>query len=205
MLTAIWSYIENALPFIVISLPLLIICRVAVNCFYAHRKTSVLRCVNFAREICIIIFSLYAVGLASQTVIPKLVWEDRGFVIAETLHFTKYNFIAFVSIIDCIEKIFLHQNMYYVIFLFGNIFIFAPIGCFCGIMMKKDKYRLLKAVCISCAVSVFIETVQIFLDRMVDVDDVILNTLGGFIGYLLCICMEKIFPGFRGKFRKYNE
>ena len=44
--------------------------------------------------------------------------------------------------------------------------------------------------------SVFIETVQVFLARMVDIDDVILNTLGGVIGYVLFLLLRKIAPGF---------
>lgn len=65
----------------------------------------------------------------------------------------------------------------------GNIVLFIPLGfyatCYC-------KLRGISGITlISLLSSVIIETVQYFIGRSVDIDDVILNTIGGIIGFLL--------------------
>ena len=49
------------------------------------------------------------------------------------------------------------------------------------------------ALALSGGVSCLIEFLQLFLGRSVDVDDVLLNVLGGFLGYLLfCLLPKKL-------------
>ena len=87
------------------------------------------------------------------------------------------------------------MNLYYVIYLVGNILVFIPIGFFVGLLPHKTvKFR--HATVISFFASAVIETVQLFLPRMVDIDDVILNTLGGITGFALFILLKKVAPGF---------
>ena len=76
----------------------------------------------------------------------------------------------------------------------GNVLIFAPMGFLPPLLWKKARH-LFAAVGLSAVVSFLIEFVQLFLGRSVDVDDLILNTLGGLLGYLLFCLIPKKWKG----------
>lgn len=197
LLQAAWAYIENAVPFILIALPFVIVWRVLSALITARsRKCTFRESLNILREIFMLMFSVYVVWLASQTVIPHMEWVDGGFVVdLPEIYVTKYNIVPFAAIWDAVCKIFVDVNLYYVIYLVGNIIVFIPLGFFNGLLGPKN-IKAWQAVMISFFVSAFIETIQIFLPRMVDIDDVILNTAGGFIGYALFVLLQKFAPGF---------
>ena len=65
-----------------------------------------------------------------------------------------------------------------------NIILFIPLGFFLPILYKK--YRNLKKVTlVGFLISLFIEIMQLFSHRATDIDDLITNTLGTMIGYLI--------------------
>ena len=65
---------------------------------------------------------------------------------------------------------------------FGNIIIFIPAGLFIPTLSKRAK-NILQTTIIGFGWSLLIELSQLFLiDRCSDIDDLILNTLGAFIG-----------------------
>ncbi len=64
----------------------------------------------------------------------------------------------------------------------GNILIFIPLGFL--IPMIDNSKSFFKILLISFSTSIFIEFIQFFIGRSVDIDDVILNVLGGIIGYI---------------------
>ncbi|WP_138159499.1 VanZ family protein [Peptoniphilus catoniae] len=68
--------------------------------------------------------------------------------------------------------------------IFGNILIFIPMG-FMIPVLYKDMRDLKKILIFLSLISILIETVQFFVGRSVDIDDFILNVLGGSIGYLI--------------------
>ena len=66
----------------------------------------------------------------------------------------------------------------------GNTLMFVPLGIVFPIVYKRlDSYKMAALTGFCC--SLCIELVQLFLDRVSDVDDLILNTLGYVIGYLV--------------------
>lgn len=69
--------------------------------------------------------------------------------------------------------------------LFGNIIVFMPLGFFLPVLRKG--YRKILYVVINCFfISLCIEVLQLYYKvGIFDVDDLFLNTLGGFLGYLL--------------------
>ena len=132
----------------------------------------------------------------SQTVIPHMEWADGGFVVSvPDQYVAKYNYIPFAAISDALYKIFVDVNLYYVIYLVGNILVFIPVGFFVALLIPKS-VKAWHITLMSFLSSAVIETIQMFLPRMVDIDDVILNTLGGFIGFLLYLLMRKAAPKF---------
>lgn len=76
----------------------------------------------------------------------------------------------------------------------GNIIMFLPIGFFAGLL--SDKPRWWKGTVYAFVLSFFIETVQLFVARGTDVDDLILNTLGGLAGHALFLLVRRWAPGF---------
>lgn len=77
--------------------------------------------------------------------------------------------------------------------LVGNILLFVPFG-FLGIqIIKKFHYSLGKITVLGMFVSIFIETYQfLFTYRVANIDDVILNTLGTFIGASIFVIHLKL-------------
>jgi glycopeptide antibiotics resistance protein len=72
----------------------------------------------------------------------------------------------------------------------GNIVLFIPFGYF---MSHYCKIRGLGTITIvSFLTSFVIETVQHFIGRSFDVDDIILNIVGGILGFLIYIALNAI-------------
>ncbi len=77
---------------------------------------------------------------------------------------------------------------------FGNVLLFMPIGFFEVLLhpaATRKKQLLLSAVS-AAVLSLFVEIFQCFTARVSDVDDIILNTIGGVSGALLCMFQQKI-------------
>ena len=65
---------------------------------------------------------------------------------------------------------------------FGNIILFMPFGFFAAYYTKMKK--LGSITLISFLVSLTIEVVQKYIGRSFDIDDILLNVLGGILGFL---------------------
>ena len=78
----------------------------------------------------------------------------------------------------------------------GNIVIFLPFGFFTSYYLNTKKW--VSPVLITLIVSLGAEGIQYYIGRIFDVDDIILNVLGGFLGYLLFVAFSAI----RGKLPK---
>ena len=72
----------------------------------------------------------------------------------------------------------------------GNIVLFIPFGFFASYYLNAKK--ALTPTVITLIVSLCIEGIQYRIGRIFDVDDIILNVLGGFLGYLLFIALSAI-------------
>ncbi len=76
--------------------------------------------------------------------------------------------------------------------LWGNIGMFAPIG-FCVPLLWRNRtwYHVLL---VGGLFSAAIEFVQVFVGRVSDVDDIMLNTFGAMIGFILFCILYKVIP-----------
>ena len=72
----------------------------------------------------------------------------------------------------------------------GNIILFIPFGYFATYYSKLTKIRHIFFM--TFITSTTIEIVQRFIGRSFDVDDIILNVVGGIIGFLLFIGLDAI-------------
>lgn len=85
------------------------------------------------------------------------------------------------------------------ILLIGNLLIFVPIGLLAGILFK-DLRSGWKMLLVGVGISLTIEILQLILAvRVFDVDDILLNALGTWLGYLLFLGVNAL-PPFRRLF-----
>lgn len=73
----------------------------------------------------------------------------------------------------------------------GNIILFVPFGFFVSYYLKLDKKSFIFFT--TLFVSIIIELIQLKIGRAFDVDDIILNIVGGMLGYILYRIVDKIF------------
>ncbi len=72
----------------------------------------------------------------------------------------------------------------------GNILLFIPFGFFASYYLNTKKAWT--PVIITLIVSLCAEGMQYYLGRIFDVDDIILNVLGGFLGYLIFVALSAV-------------
>lgn len=82
--------------------------------------------------------------------------------------------------------------------LLGNVALFLPIGFLLPLLWRRN--RLLRTILFGFFLSLLIECIQLFLIRSPDIDDLILNTLGTCIGYLLFFVLHLLLPRLCGWF-----
>lgn len=72
----------------------------------------------------------------------------------------------------------------------GNIIIFIPFGYLIGIYVNPKK--IWPVIITTILTSTVVEFVQLNIGRSFDIDDILLNVVGGFIGYLIYIGLAAI-------------
>ena len=145
------------------------------------------------REIALGIFVLFMVGLlalAFQGIyrMPSRMLEDARSRLATG---RGINLVPFRSI----QAYFVHYDLdMFLVNFAGNIVMFMPWGFGLTLLWKKNQKMWLAAL-YSLGLTVFIESVQLFIGRSVDVDDLILNFVGSCMGAGICHMLRKKFPG----------
>lgn len=79
---------------------------------------------------------------------------------------------------------------YFVWNVIGNIAIFIPFGFIVSLILNSSKVK--KPLLITAITSLTIEFVQMEIGRSFDIDDIILNCIGGIVGFLLYIGLSAI-------------
>ena len=72
----------------------------------------------------------------------------------------------------------------------GNIMLFVPYGFLASYFLNNKKLGVMTVLTLT--VTLTIETVQYYIGRVFDIDDVILNLLGGTIGFLIFVGLDAI-------------
>jgi len=114
-----------------------------------------------------------------------------------------YNFIPFKSIIGIIREAFTYKMYGQIVTqIIGNILLFTPFTMFLS-GYYDDKNRFIKVVISSLFLTILVESLQGIFNSMlqynyraVDIDDIILNTLGGILGYLVFRIVSKLYKKF---------
>lgn len=72
----------------------------------------------------------------------------------------------------------------------GNMIMFVPYGFFSSYFSKNN--RIKTALLLVLTASVVIESTQLAIGRIFDVDDILLNVAGGMIGYFIYLVFDKL-------------
>ena len=72
----------------------------------------------------------------------------------------------------------------------GNIMLFIPYGFLASYFLDNKKLSIMTIQTIIASLT--IETVQYYIGRVFDIDDIILNLLGGIIGFLIFVGLNAI-------------
>lgn len=110
------------------------------------------------------------------------------------------NFIPFKEIL----RYNIGSSMFYKNVL-GNMVMFVPFGFFVSYFLKLEK--MYSITLITILTSVTIEITQLLIGRVFDVDDLLLNLIGGIVGFLLYELVHKLrikLPNFLKKDYIYN-
>ena len=102
----------------------------------------------------------------------------------QDVSWSSHNYIPFKEILryDIGSKLF-YKNI------FGNMLLFVPYGIFIAKYLNLKEPRIL--LIISFITSLSIEVIQFLIGRVFDVDDIILNVVGSFLGFLIYIIFQK--------------
>ena len=168
-------YINGMIPYIIVFLPIYAIIRYN----YLRKKE---KNINITQEVFLAFFLCFLIGLLSQTIIPEFEYINGKIeIVKSNILYDKVNLIPFNTIIDNIRY---GSFNYFFINVVGNIVMFTIIGIF--LPMLFERYKKVKSTLLfGFFLSLSIEIIQILLPRATDVDDIILNVVGIFIGYLI--------------------
>lgn len=82
----------------------------------------------------------------------------------------------------------------------GNMLLFLPFGFFVSYLLKNEKMGL--TVLLTVVASCSIEVVQLLIGRVFDVDDIILNVLGGITGFYIYHILDSVRKKYAKLFQK---
>lgn len=145
------------------------------------------RKVIFYKEILGLLFIVYILCLFHVVTFQDVTWSSSNFIpFKEMLRYRFASSLFFRNVL-------------------GNMLMFIPFGFFVSYFLKlKKPYSILL---LSLLISSTIETTQLLIGRVFDVDDIILNVVGGVIGfavYKLFSILKEHLPAFLKKDMIYN-
>lgn len=145
------------------------------------------------REIVLAAFVLFMIGLLALALQGRYQMPSRMLASARERISTGVgiNLVPFRSI----QAYFVHYGLDgFLVNFVGNIVMFVPWGFGLTLLWKKNQ-RIWIIVLYSLGLTVMIETIQLFIGRSVDVDDLILNFIGSCLGAVAYHVLRRKFPG----------
>lgn len=153
------------------------------------------------RLIVLALFVFYMYGIV-RIILFKFRWRDMDFLMNQLQrnfwnpdilidHLQRGNFIPFKTIFINIENL---SGWHDLSNLVGNIIAFIPFGIFLVLLSKKKGMSFKGALVLSLSLSLCLESLQVvFTIGSFDVDDLILNTAGGLLGYCAIQFYDKVY------------
>lgn len=178
-------YLEKQVLFIFL-IPIWMIVRIIL--IYLSKKSR--SKLFWGREISLSIFFIYILCVLSVTLFPLLIqFTNKSNEIS----------INLIPIVDTAKEVAnitsdasMHNFMikFWIKNIFGNILLLFPLGIMLPMLWKKFN-SLSKTILFAFCLSLSIETLQLLsgyignVGRAFDIDDILLNTIGAFIGFIV--------------------
>lgn len=94
---------------------------------------------------------------------------------------------------------------YFIVNIYGNILAFAPFGFLLPLLNPRFR-RFFYTTFLCITFSLGVETVQLLLKvGIFDVDDIMMNTIGGILGYMIFLLLNAMYRMFHQKKKDMNE
>lgn len=163
------------------------------------KKTKLLN-----RIIVLALFVLYMYALL-RIILFKFYWRDMTFLWHQLqrnlgnpdnlmYQLQRGNFIPLKTIFINIQSL---PGWHDLINLVGNIAAFIPFGMFLVLLTKNKGMSFIGVLALSLSLSLYLECSQVvFSLGIFDVDDLILNTSGGLLGYCAIKLYDKVYSKF---------
>lgn len=171
----LYAFLTDGASIILMLLPIYLLARMLY--LTIHTKNRLEKTFRIDRELICLAFFLFLTMLFTQTFIVNSGINEIKLIPFEVIirQITEVN--------DDIEG-----RQAFIFNIIGNIAIFVPVGFLASAVFRKG---LGKTILVCFFISLFIEVFQIPLDRVTDVDDLILNTTGAAIGCLIYNAIQK--------------
>ncbi len=156
---------KNSWPMILILTTILASMKIT---YYIKNKTKFI----FYREVLQLAFLIYILCLFYVVTFQDVSWSSSNFVpFKEMFRYQLGSPLFYRNVI-------------------GNMIMFMPYGFFITYFLKLEKLR--SEVILSVITSATIEVTQLCIGRVFDIDDIVLNILGGICGFYICYILTKL-------------
>lgn len=186
------DYLLQVIPFIFISIPFVLMHRILEikKRQYGGIKTTKYREVGTI----VLMYSLIFIGIIT---IGVSIWFINLQFLSEHIQesIKSINIIPFIGILGILSE----GAVRGLVNILGNVFMFMPLG-FCVALLSPKEKMTKYTVLTGAGVSLTVEIIQVFAIRSMDINDIILNTLGAFLGLKLLNLLEKHFYNFFSRF-----
>lgn len=155
--------IKTSWPIVAISVVILVSLRIAY--LIKNKKEFV-----FHRELLLLFFVVYILCLFQVVTFQDVSWSGSNFIpFREILRYKVGSKLFFRNI-------------------FGNVLLFMPYGFFASYYLKTRKPWV--AFILVLIASLSIEVTQLIIGRVFDVDDILLNLIGGLLGFYVYYILD---------------
>ncbi|MDE6751353.1 MAG: VanZ family protein [Eubacterium sp.] len=160
---------------------------IEMGILFIYAIIMLIRKVKFKKFVLNLAFGFYISVIIALCFFPLITFG--GFYVPN-------NFIPFKSTIDSVSSFLRNDAWHDFIPVIGNFVMLMPLGVFYSIYVKNYKMRFLYVFLFSVSIEAMQFIVGLIIGcnyRSTDIDDVILNTIGGIIGILLFGFVKKIY------------
>lgn len=164
--STIQGVVNMSWPTIIISIVVLVSFRI---CYLTKNRERLI----LYKELLALSFIIYALCL-----FQVVTFQDN-------ITWSSHNFIPFKEILryNIGSRLFIKNVI-------GNMLMFLPYGFFISYYLKNKKPAL--TLILTMIASLAIELVQMVIGRVFDIDDILLNILGGYLGFLIYYGLSKL-------------
>lgn len=150
---------------------------------------------SFWHEGGLLLFFVFCGGLAALTVFPAQFWSTiyQG-ELPQWLNISDKGFHLHITVLQELTA----SPWRFFMFL-GNMVMFLPFGFFPPLLWNK--FHWYHSILFTCAISTTIEVLQLLIGRSSDINDIIINTSGGLVGFWIYLVLATIAPHFTRKFK----